>query len=411
MKNSKLRLNGNIVLSICFLIILTGFIGPIENNLSIFQKKFNYEGTNSLYVGKTDYFDFRWITNLEDEGIYEITDINNRVLLSGETEKSRSHKIKLESELETPFNFRFGGKKQGMHQVRIRTGFELNNTNYKKVDSVYIIGDVHGRYDQLINLLSASKIIDENLNWIAGKAHIVFLGDLFDRGDDVTKVLWFIHELEEKAAKAGGKSHLVLGNHEIMTMTKDLRYLSRKENSIAIAHGLSYDVLFHPLNSYLGAWLRSKVSLLKIDQMVMAHGGILDIGPISLEEFNNKAHYFMQEPMYLDMMKDDPDSTRYDPIHWYEMRSFFYHRESPYWYRGYVNYDTLGPQLNAMLKKHNSKFHVVAHTPLETITQKYEGKLLTTDLNDAATQLLLMVRQRNKYKRFKIDSEGIKSEL
>ncbi len=411
MKNNNLRLNVNIVLSILALMVLTGFIGPVEPNSLVFQKKFNYEGTNSLYVGKTDYFDFRWITNLEDEGIYEITDVNNRILFSGETGKSRSHKIKLESDVAPPFNFKFGGKKQGVHQVRIRKGFELNKTNYKKVDSVYIIGDVHGRYDQLINLLSASKIIDENLNWIAGKAHIVFLGDLFDRGDDVTKVLWFIHELEVKAAKAGGKSHLVLGNHEIMTMTKDLRYLSRKENNIAIAYGLSYDVLFHPIDSYLGAWLRSKVSLLKIDQMVMAHGGILDIGPISLEEFNNKAYFFMQEPMYLDMMKDDPDSTRYDPRHWYEMSSFFYHRESPYWYRGYVNYDTLGPQLNAMLKKYDSKFHVVAHTPLETITQKYEGKLLTTDLNDAATQLLLMVRQRNKYKRFKIDSEGIISEL
>lgn len=411
MKNSKLQLNKNFVLSIFALIILTGFIGPLENNASFFQKKFDYEGTNSLYVGKSDFFDFRWITNLEDEGIYEITDVNNRVLFSGETEKSRSHKIKLESDVAPPFNFKFGGKKQGTHEVRIRTGFELNDTSYKKVDSVYIIGDVHGRYDQLINLLSASNIIDENLNWIAGRAHIVFLGDLFDRGDDVTKVLWFIHELEEKAAKAGGKSHLVLGNHEIMTMTKDLRYLSRKENSIAIAHGMSYDALYHPLDSYLGAWLRSKVSLLKIDQMVMAHGGILDIGPISLEEFNNKAYFFMQEPMYLDMMKDDPDSTRYEPMHWYEMRSFFYHRESPYWYRGYVNYDTLGPQLDAMLKKHDSKFHVVAHTPLETITQKYEGKLLTTDLNDAATQLLLMVRQRNKYKRFKIDSEGIISEI
>jgi hypothetical protein len=76
-----------------------------------------------------------------------------------------------------------------------------------------------------------------------------------------------------------------------------------------------------------------------------------------------------------------------------------------------VNSDTLGPQLNSMLKKYKSKLHVVAHTTRETITEKYGGKLLTTDLNEAATELLLLVRKKNKYERFKIDSEGIKTEL
>ena len=54
---------------------------------------------------------------------------------------------------------------------------------------------------------------------------------------------------------------------------------------------------------------------------------------------------------------------------------------------------------------------MVAHTTLETITEKYDGKLLTTDLNDAATQLLFLVRHRNKYEKYKIDSEGLKTEL
>lgn len=408
---NKVQIIRYFIIPVSAVLIFMSFDKNTEINSFDTKNDFKYEGTYALYVGIKDHYNFRWITGSRDIGHYEVVDLNNNVVSSGETDASRSHSVSLKKELNEPFTLKFGGKKTGMSQVMIKTDFDQDKTYYKKVDSIYVIGDVHGRYDQLITLLSKSKVIDEDLNWTAGNAHVVFLGDIFDRGDDVTKVLWFIYELERKAEKAGGKSHLVLGNHEIMTMTKDLRYLSRKEKNISIAHDLGYDELFHPINSLLGSWLRSKVSLLKIDHVVMSHGGILDIGPISLEEFNNKAYYFMKEPMYLELMKDHPDSTKYDANHWIEMRSFFFYSKSPYWYRGYVNSDTLGPQLNSMLKKYKSKLHVVAHTTRETITEKYGGKLLTTDLNEAATELLLLVRKKNKYERFKIDSEGIKTEL
>lgn len=400
-----------LVIPLVLALIIMGFISSEVSDTLVQQKDVKYDGTYSLYVGIKDHFNFRWITKTEDIGYYEVINKKNKVIASGETDKSRTHHIDLNKNIKTPFTLKFGGKTNGMHEVKIRRKFSLEKTDYQKVDSLYVVGDVHGRYDQLITLLLQSKVIDENLRWIAGKAHIAFLGDIFDRGDDVTKVLWFIHDLEEDAKIVGGKVHLVLGNHEIMTMTKDLRYLSRKEQNIAIAHGLSYDELFHPMDSYLGSWLRSKVSLLKIDDVVLAHGGILDLGEKSLEEFNNQAYYYMKDPMYLDIVEKYPDSTKYDPMQWWDMKLFFYDGDGPYWFRGYVQSDTLQPQLDAMLRKHDSKIHVVAHTTQETITQRYDGKLLTTDLNDAATQLLLLVKKRNKYKKYKIDSEGIQSEL
>lgn len=397
--------------AIGLVLLIMGFnmrTDPIEEGNT---NEFKFDGTYSLYVKLKDSLGFQWITNIADKGYYEVLNENDKIVFSGETDSSRIHKVALGETIKRPFTLRFGTKKSGIEEVKIKSKFKLEATRYKKIDSIYVVGDVHGRYDQMKNLLINSKVIDNDLNWTAGKAHIAFLGDVFDRGDDVIKVLWFIHDLEEKAALSGGKVHLVLGNHEIMTMTKDLRYVSRKEKNIALGLKVNYDELFHPMDSYLGSWLRSKVSLLKIDQVVMAHGGILDIGPLSLEEFNNKANYYMQDPMYLEMMRKTPDSSKYDPEKWIEMKSFFYVEDAPYWYRGYVLYDTLGPQLNSMLKKHYAKIHVVAHTTRKTITQKYDGKLLTTDLDDAATELLLLVKQKRKYRRYKLDSQGIQTEL
>lgn len=76
-----------------------------------------------------------------------------------------------------------------------------------------------------------------------------------------------------------------------------------------------------------------------------------------------------------------------------------------------MRYDTLQPQLNQMLKKFKSKLHVVAHTPLKSVSIKYHGKLATTDLDNSDTELLLLVANGKKYQSFKIDIQGDVSAL
>jgi len=375
------------------------------------QNDLDFFGTNSLFIEKNNGLKFNWITTSNDIGIYELISSDNSIISKGTTPSDRVHSVYIDHKIKENVIFRFGGQNETSNEVKLRP-LSLNNSSiFKNIDSLFVVGDVHGRYDQLINLLKRSKIINKELNWIGGKSNLVFLGDLFDRGNDVTKVLWFIYELEEKAEAAGGKVHLVLGNHEIMTMSKDLRYLGSKEAAIAGVYGIGYDYMFHPTKSFLGSWLSSKPSVLKIDKNILAHGGIVDLGTGSIKEFNQDVNTYMQDPMFLDIMEEYPDSSAYDPQTWEKMRYFFYNENSPFWYRGYVYSDTLGPQLNTMLRKYHSKIHIVAHTPLESITQKYKGKLLTTDLNEAATQLLLLVRKKNKYAKYKIDSLGIISEL
>ncbi len=375
------------------------------------QNRFIYSGEYGLFIEIKDGLKFNWFTKETVEGVYELLKSDGSTIIKGETDQGKVHNFRMDLKIKNNIIFKFGGKNETIHEVILKPIPSLEKSSYNNVDSLFVIGDVHGRYDQLIHLMQKSNIIDKNLNWMAGEAHVVFLGDLFDRGSDVTKVLWFIYELEDKAKAAGGKVHLVLGNHEIMTMTKDLRYVSPKEMAIAGAFDKSYDELFHPTKSLLGAWLRSKPSVLKIDKAIFAHGGIVDLETGSVKGFNELVYNYMEQPIYLDIMQDQPDSTKYDPIKWKQMRYFFYSEESPFWYRGYVNSDTLAPQLKTMLRKYNSNVHIVAHTPLETITQRYKGDLLTTDLKDAATQLLLLVKKKRKYERFKIDSSGKVEEL
>ena len=74
----------------------------------------------------------------------------------------------------------------------------------------------------------AGKVIDTDLTWSFGDGHLVIVGDVFDRGPNVTECLWLIYRLEQEASAAGGAVHFLLGNHELMVMRGDLRYLNER---------------------------------------------------------------------------------------------------------------------------------------------------------------------------------------
>jgi hypothetical protein len=64
---------------------------------------------------------------------------------------------------------------------------------------------------------------------VAGRAHLVSLGDLLDRGADSRKVMNLLMRLQAEAKAAGGAMHVVLGNHEAMNVLGDLRYVDPGE--------------------------------------------------------------------------------------------------------------------------------------------------------------------------------------
>ena len=100
---------------------------------------------------------------------------------------------------------------------------------FEDVERVVVVADVHGAYPALVELLETTGIVDADLAWSGGNAHLVSLGDLLDRGPESRRVMELLMRLEDEAASHGGRVHVVLGNHEVMNLTGDLRYVSAEE--------------------------------------------------------------------------------------------------------------------------------------------------------------------------------------
>ena len=77
-----------------------------------------------------------------------------------------------------------------------------------------------------------------------------------------------------------------------------------------------YDELFHPTKSFLGSWLRTKPSILKIDNALFAHGGIVDLGTGIINDFNKQAYIYMKDSMFLKIMYNDSTEVSYEPEKW-----------------------------------------------------------------------------------------------
>ena len=153
------------------------------------------------------------------------------------------------------------------------TLYDAGKSSFNRVKKIAALSDIHGQYDLLIELLQNNKIIDKNLNWSFGKGHFVIVGDIFDRGNKVNEILWFIYELEMQAKNAGGRVHYLLGNHEYMVLYNDLRYIHEKYNIVSKLLNLEYDQLYGD-NTIIGRWLRSKSTIVKINDILFTHGGI-----------------------------------------------------------------------------------------------------------------------------------------
>jgi hypothetical protein len=93
-------------------------------------------------------------------------------------------------------------------------------------ERIVAIGDLHGDVNALRNALRLGGAIDESGKWIGGSLVVVQTGDQLDRGDDEPQILELLQRLRISAQAAGGAVHVLNGNHEVMNVQADFRYVT-----------------------------------------------------------------------------------------------------------------------------------------------------------------------------------------
>ncbi len=284
--------------------------------------------------------------------------------------------------------------------------------NLSTPDRIVAVGDVHGAFDQFVKILQAARVIDGRQRWSAGGAVLVQTGDLVDRGADSRRVLDLLRRLEGEAERAGGRVLPLLGNHEVMGLLGDLRYVSageyesfrtadsesirdrvlatlsaRAESAARSAKepfdrdafrklfisqtplgSIERQIAFAPDGQY-GRWLRARETVVKINGMLFLHGGISPAtAALGCEGINDTVRAELKEM----------------PVEAARVATLLSTREDgPLWYRGLaVESETeLAADLTTMLERWQARAIVIGHTvaPNGRIATRFDGRVVQID--------------------------------
>jgi hypothetical protein len=190
--------------------------------------------------------------------------------------------------------------------------------SWSGVERVIAFADVHGAYEDLTDLLRKVGVVDADLHWAAGKAHVVSTGDLLDRGAGSRRAMDLLMRLQSEAGEAGGMLHVLLGNHEAMNLLGDLhdttpeelasyadyepREVRERLRGVWLAQhgegsGADFDARFPPgffghlaafaRDERYGAWLLGLPVAIVVNDTLFMHGGPSQVlSGLSLAEIN-----------------------------------------------------------------------------------------------------------------------------
>jgi len=287
--------------------------------------------------------------------------------------------------------------------------------------TIIAVGDIHGDYDAFRTILSDASLIDAEGDWAGGDTVFVQTGDIPDRGPDTKRILEHLQKLQKQAKKSGGKVVTLLGNHEALNITRDLRYVHKGEydafaskNSDRLrdriykanqknieASYLQKDPMLSPEDirskwevevplgalehqvawapsGEVGKWVLKNKAVAMINGNLFAHGGLSEkYTAYDISEMNKAAKKALKsQDISLDSIINDS--------------------LGPLWYRGLVRRDTkeLIPgqttlsreeELNLILERYGASRMIVGHTPsLSGIKAHFGTKLIQIDTGASA---------------------------
>jgi hypothetical protein len=262
---------------------------------------------------------------------------------------------------------------------------------------LFILSDVEGEFEVLRRLLLNNKIIDKKYNWLFGNGSLVIAGDVFDRGQDVTACLWLLYKLEQDARAKGGAVHFVLGNHEIMNLAGDFRYVQPKYGESARLLQTAYDSLYTS-RTELGRWLRSKNIMERVGEVVVVHGGV---SPAMLAQKRSiEAVNALARPWYDQALAENLPA---------EIDALF-NDSSPFWYRGYfIEPRATQSQVDSILSFYGGRRIVVGHTVVKEIFSLYGSKVIAIDVDVHKGKSEALLVTDNRY--YRVNGKGKKKDL
>ncbi|KAJ4842544.1 Shewanella-like protein phosphatase 2 [Turnera subulata] len=100
-------------------------------------------------------------------------------------------------------------------------------TRYPAPPRLVAVGDLHGDLEKTKQSLRLAGVIDGQGQWAGGSSTVVQVGDVLDRGGEELKILYFLEKLKREASKAGGRLITMNGNHEVMNVEGDFRFVTK----------------------------------------------------------------------------------------------------------------------------------------------------------------------------------------